>query len=251
MGGKKEWFEDEQFWLNYAPVMFDEQQWAQARGIAQQVFQIAGLKKGDAVLDACCGPGRISVELALLGLNVTGVDITQPFLDAARETAEAESVEIELLNQDMRQFSSRKKFDAAVNIYNSFGYCDSIEDDMKILKHICASLRKNGTFVLECISREIAVQSFTEGEWFERAGMTVLTEFSVCGAWEGLNSKWILIDKNGKRISHEFVQRLYSAAELRDRMVSQCGFSSAHVFGGFYGEPYDQNAKTMVIAAKK
>lgn len=251
MKERKEWFEDEHFWLNYGPVMFDGQQWAQARGIAEQVFQIAGLNKGDAVLDACCGPGRISVELALLGLNVTGVDIMQPFLDAARETAEDESVKLELLNRDMRTFSSRKKFDAAVNIYNSFGYCDLIEDDLLILKRICTSLKKGGTFILECISRETAVRYFTEGEWFERAGMTVLTEFSVSGAWEGLNSKWILIDKDGKRISHEFVQRLYSAAELRDCLVSRCGFSSARVFGGFYGEPYDQNAKTMVIVAKK
>lgn len=105
--------------------------------------------------------------------------------------------------------------------------------------------------MLECISRETAVKYFTEGEWFERAGMTVLTEFKVQGAWEGLVSKWILIGKDGKRIKHEFVQRLYSAAELRDILCKECGFSSAQVFGGFCGEPYDQNAKTMVIAAKK
>ena len=48
---------------------------------------------------------------------------------------------------------------------------------------------------------------------FERAGKTVLTQFSVVGAWEGLRSKWILISPDGKRMTHEFVQRLYSAAD--------------------------------------
>ena len=122
---------------------------------------------------------------------------------------------------------------------------------MKILENVFRSLKKGGTFILECISREIAVRYFTEGEWFERAGKTVLTHFDVVGAWEGLRSKWILIDnKDGSRLEHEFVQRLYSAAELRDKML-EIGFESAEVFGGFSLSPYDQNAKTMVIVAKK
>lgn len=245
-----EWFENENFWLNYGPIMFDSQHWAEARGIAQRCTDIAKLGRGDSVLDVCCGPGRISVELALCGMNVTGVDITQPFLDAAAETAEDENVSLNLINADMRKFSSRKKFDAAVNIYNSFGYCDSVSDDTLILKKVAAALKKGGTFILECISRETAVKYFTEGEWFERAGKTVLTEFKVTGAWEGLSSKWILIDSDGKRMEHVFVQRLYSAAELRDTML-HCGFSEAEVYGGFDLSAYDQNAKTMVIVAKK
>lgn len=245
-----EWFENENFWLNYGPIMFDSQHWAEARGIAQRCTDIAKLGRGDSVLDVCCGPGRISVELALCGMEVTGVDITQPFLDAAAETAEDENVFLTLINADMRKFSSRKKFDAAVNIYNSFGYCDSVSDDTLILKKVAAALKKGGTFILECISRETAVKYFTEGEWFERAGKTVLTEFKVTGAWEGLSSKWILIDSDGKRMEHVFVQRLYSAAELRDTML-HCGFSEASVYGGFDLSAYDQNAKTMVIVAKK
>lgn len=247
---RQEWFENQDFWLNYGPVMFDSQHWAEAEGIAMQCCSIAGLKKGSSVLDACCGPGRISVELALCGMNVTGVDITQPFLDAARETAEDEGISITLVNHDMRTYSPEKPFDAAINVYNSFGYCDSIADDTKILEQIYKALKDGGTFILECISRETAVKYFTEGEWFERAGMTVLTDFSVAGAWEGLRSRWILIDAEGKRTEHEFIQRLYSAAELRDRLRG-IGYKSAEVYGGFDLSPYDHKAKTMVIVARK
>ena len=246
-----EWFEDDDFWVNYSPIMFDSQHWAEAHGIASACVAISGAKSGDKVLDVCCGLGRISLELAQAGLCVTGVDITQPLLDAARESAEAEGVAVELVNCDMRTFDGAEQFSLAVNIYNSFGYCDKISDDTKILENVFRSLKKGGTFILECISREIAVRYFTEGEWFERAGKTVLTHFEVIGAWEGLLSKWILIDnQDGSRIEHEFVQRLYSAAELRDKLIS-IGFSSAEVYGGFSLTPYDQNAKTMVIVAKK
>lgn len=248
----KEWFQNEDFWLEYGPIMFDEQHWAEAKGIAKALCSLADLDKGSSVLDVCCGPGRISVELALLGMDVTGVDITQPFLDAAVETALDEGVQVKVINQDMRSFKSPGGilYDAAVNLYNSFGYCDSLDDDRAILQSVFNSLKDGGTFIIECISRETAALHFTAGEWFERAGKKVLTDFGIVGVWEGLRSRWILIDGKGRRIEHEFVQRLYSALELKDILL-KIGFSDIQIYGGYDLRPYDQNAETMVIAAHK
>ena len=246
----EEWFEKENFWLEYGPIMFDAQHWAEAPGVAEAVCKIAELSAGSSILDACCGPGRVSVEFALLGLKVTGVDIMQSFLDAAKETADDEGVPLELIRADMRTYESAKKFDAACNLYTSFGYCSSVEEDLKIIKSIAKCVKPGGCFVMELLSREVAVRNFIEGEWFERAGKTVLTEFTVEGAWEGLRSRWILIDnKTGRRIEHCFVQRLYSAPELRN-LVLGCGFESVEIFGGFDLSKYDQNAKTMVLVAR-
>ena len=247
---KKQWFENESFWQNFGPVMFDSQRWAEAPGIAESVIKIAGLTKGSSVLDAGCGPGRISVELAAKGLDVTGVDIIQSELDAAKDSADAEGVKLDLINCDLRSFKSQKKFDCAINLYTSFGYCDTIEEDFQILKNIADSLRDNGFFILECTSRETAILYFTDGEWFERSGLTVLTQFSVEGAWEGLRSKWTIINRDGQRIEHEFVQRLYSAIELK-RMMIRAGFNSVEIYGNYDFSAYNEHAKTMVIVAKK
>jgi len=230
--------------------MFDAPKWAEAPGVAEAVCKIAGLSKGASVLDAGCGPGRISIELALRGLKVTGVDLIQSELDAAKESAADENVKIEWIKDDLRTFTSKKKFDAAINLYTSFGYCDTIEEDIQILRRICDCVKDGGFFILECVSRETAIKFWTEGEWFERAGMTVLTQFSVEGAWEGLRSKWILLGKDGGRIEHEFVQRLYSAVELK-RLILASGFKSGEIYGGFNFEPYNQNMSTMVIVARK
>lgn len=254
LGGarKHEWFEKESFWENFGPIMFDSKRWAEAPTVAADICKIAGLGKHSSILDAGCGPGRISVELAILGLDVTGVDLIQPELDAAAESAADEGVDLNLVRADLRTYTTDRKFDAAVNLYTSFGYCDTIEEDLAILKHIAAAVKDNGWFIMECTSRETAVKYFTEGEWFERAGKTVLTQFTVEGAWEGLRSKWILIDnKDGSRIEHEFVQRLYSAVELRRMLTAACGFKSAEVYGDFDFSPYNQNARTMIIVARK
>ncbi len=248
---KQEWFEKDDFWLNFGPIMFDEQRWAEASTVANQIKVLANLHNNSSILDAGCGPGRISIDFALLGLDVTGVDLIKPFLQTAKESADAEGVPITLVQTDLREFESEKKFDCAVNLYTSFGYCDNKKDDELILRRIAGTVKDNGCFIMECLSREIAVRDFTEGEWFERAGKTVLTKFTVEGAWEGLRSNWTLVDNStGERLTHEFVQRLYSAVELREILLT-CGYKTVEIYGDFDKSPYDHTARTMVLLCKK
>lgn len=250
-----EWFESEEFWKNYAPIMFDEQKWAEAPAVAQKVKEIANLKEGDTILDAGCGVGRISVELALLDLDVTGVDIIQSELDTAEEYAKDCDAKIRFIKDDLRYFDIKKhnlqKFDCVVDLYTSFGYCDTEEEDTMILQSIFDSLKNGGTFILENLSREVAIRYFTKGEEFERAGKIVTTDFGVVGAWEGLRSHWILKDIQTEQIiDHEFVQRLYSAAELKKTLL-KIGFKSVEIFGDFMSNPYDENMATMVLVCRK
>lgn len=247
---QKQWFENEEFWKRFAPIMFDAERWAEAPCVAEYIVKNASLEKGSAILDAGCGPGRISLALASLGMDVTGVDIIQSELDAAKESADDEGLPITFLNKDLRFFRAKRKFDCAVNLFTSFGYCDTCQEDFSILKNIARALKKGGTFILETTCRETAILYFTEGEQFERNGLSVTTHFSVEGAWEGLRSNWTITDKNGGIYTHEFVQRLYAATELRDMML-KAGFKTAVITGDFDGSPYNQHARTAVITAQK
>lgn len=254
-----QWFESENFWTQFAPIMFDDARWAEAPTVAQYVKDIAKLAPGSKVLDAGCGLGRISVELAALDLDVTGVDIIQSELDAAQDSAQAEGVELTLVNHDLRTFHAPNQFDCAVNLYTSFGYCDTIDEDMQILRNIAESVKPGGTFIMECTSRETAILYWTPGEEFERAGYKVVTHFEVTGAWEGLKSQWTLYpaDADIKKtpapqpvVDHTFIQRLYPATFLRNKLM-EFGFSKAEVYGDFDFSPYNENARTMVLIGRK
>lgn len=249
-----EWFESEKFWTQYAPIMFDDARWEEAPTVAQYVKDIAHLAPGSKVLDAGCGLGRISVELAALGLDVTGVDIIQSELEAARDSAEAEGVELTLVNHDLRTYSAPDQFDCAINLFTSFGYCDTVEEDMQILRNIANSVKPGGTFIMECTSRETAIMYWTPGEEFERAGFKVVTHFEVVGAWEGLRSQWTLYPLDSKDnqsvIDHTFIQRLYPATFLRDKLL-EMGFSKADICGDYDLSPYDEHARTMILIARK
>jgi SAM-dependent methyltransferase len=242
-----EWFEDEKFWAAYASTMFDEERWAEVPEIVDRIERLARPAPGAAVLDACCGPGRHSIELASRGYRVTGVDITEVYLEAARASAEG-LPDVRFIRADIRKFEERGEFDLAINLFTSFGYFAKPEDDLEALRRIRTSLKPGGKLVLETQGKETTVRDFVEGESFERAGCQVRTEYSVVGPWEGLRERWILEREGSPEADFSFVLRLYSAVEMRASLL-QAGFETADIFGDLDGSPYDQRAKSLVALA--
>jgi SAM-dependent methyltransferase len=258
----EEWFNDASFWKNFAPIIFDDKHWSEVPEVADSVTRLAGLQLYSAsagaasprALDLCCGMGRITAELARRGFAMTGVDITESLLETAREDALYEGLDIEYVQADARTFVRSGFFDTAVNLYISFGYFENPEDDLLLARNVYESLKPGGSFIVETLGKEIAVRDFTPGEWFERAGYTVLTEYEAVDSWAALKNRWILIPKaerpNGTRIEKTFTQRLYAATELRS-LLFEAGFAGVELYGGWDERDYDQNAEILIAVGRK
>ncbi|MDR0323440.1 MAG: class I SAM-dependent methyltransferase [Treponema sp.] len=240
--------------------MFDDSHWAEVPAVADGVTRLSRFdlysetsnqkySSPPKILDLCCGFGRISAELARRGFAVTGVDITESYLRTAREEASYENLNIEYINADAREFVRPDVFDTAVSLYISLGYFSNQKDDFLLVKNVYESLKTGGSFIIETLGKEIAVRDFIEGEWFERAGFTVLTEYKPLDSWTLLDNRWILI-KDGSRMEKTFTQRLYSASELR-AMLLEAGFCEVEIFGDWDESPYDHKAKKLIAAARK
>jgi SAM-dependent methyltransferase len=259
----EEWFIDSNFWGNFAPIIFDDKHWSEVPEVADSVTRLAGLRLyasaslasgGPRALDLCCGMGRITAELARRGFAMTGVDITESFLETAREDALYEGLDIEYVQADARSFVRPGFFDTAVNLYISFGYFENPEDDLLLARNVYESLKPGGSFIVETLGKEIAVRDFTPGEWFERAGYTMLTEYEAVDSWAALKNRWILIPKaerpNGTRIEKTFTQRLYAATELR-ALLLKAGFAGVELYGGWDERKYDQDAEILIAVGRK
>jgi SAM-dependent methyltransferase len=240
--------------------MFDDAHWKEVPAVADGITRLANfdfygetskpqVNANPKILDLCCGFGRISAELARRGFSVTGVDITESYLQTAKEEADLENLNIEYIKADAREFVRKDFFDLAVNLYISFGYFENQKDDLLLARNAYESLKDGGSFIIETLGKEIAIRDFVETEWFERAGFTVLTQYESLDSWTFLKNRWILV-KDGKRIEKVFTQRLYSASELRSLLL-EAGFSKVDIFGDWDESPYDRRATKLIAVGRK
>ena len=138
-----EWFLDETFWAVMHPIIFPESSYAAAAEHVANLPALTGCTV-EAALDLACGPGRYAIPLALRGFAVTGVDCTPFLLNKAREYAASAQVDIELVQEDMRRFTRPHAFDLAVNLFTSFGYFDSPQENRSVLQNVYVSRRRGG-----------------------------------------------------------------------------------------------------------
>ncbi len=64
------------------------------------VWDLAEISPGDMILDMGCGTGNYSLELALCGCRVTGVDTAEGMLAEAKRKAKALNLSIDWLQAD-------------------------------------------------------------------------------------------------------------------------------------------------------
>ena len=101
------------------------------------------------LLDICCGEGRHAAEMSSRGYAVTGVDRDEPAIARARVNAPAARFVI----ADMRELAMfAAPFDAAVCLWQSFGYFDS-DTNAAIVRDIASLLRPSGRLVLDVYHR--------------------------------------------------------------------------------------------------
>lgn len=242
------WYEDDEFWETSVGWMLRARVDAAASEI-EKALALTGVSPPGAALDLGCGIGRHSLELARRGFKVTGVDRTRPFLEEARRSAEAEGLDVELIEEDMRRFRRSEAFDLAVNLLTSFGYFEDPDDDRRVALNLFESLRPGGVALLDMMGKENLARIFNAREWTEKDGEIWLYERKLDRSWSWLENRWIVI-KDGERKEFTLSHRLYSASELI-RLLSECGFASVDAYGDLGGAPYDHQASRLVVVARK
>jgi SAM-dependent methyltransferase len=245
----KPWYEQDTFWNTVASVLFTERRWSDAPTEVERVVSLLELEPGAHVLDLCCGVGRHSLELARRGFQVTGVDRTQPYLDRASRQAEAEGLKAEFVQEDVRNFCGPDTFDAAVNLFTSFGYFEDPEEDRQVATNVYRSLKSGGAFLIDMMGKEILARVFRERDWDEENGVLILEERKITKNWSWMESRWIIFADNN-RAEVNFAHRIYSAVELAS-LLTDCGFAHVDAYGDLEGSAYDHLARRLVVVARK
>ncbi len=242
-----EWFADESFWETLYPFLFPTERIEAAADELDRILELIDFE-GREVLDLCCGPGRHAVDLARRGFAVTGVDRSPFLLAKAEERAAANSVEVEWVLSDMRDFSRPDGFDLVINLFTSFGYFDDPADDLRVLQNIKVSLRPGGCLVMQIAGKEQVARVFqpSSADEIEGAGL-IVQQREVYDDWSRIRNTWTVI-RDGEATSLEFHHTIYSARELKDLLAS-VGFNELRVYGDLDGNPYGPGAERLVVVA--
>ena len=207
------------------------------------------LQPGSDVLDVPCGEGRIGRGLAKLGHHVTGVDITERFLDEGRRRAEANGLEMRFLAGDMRALTFDDEFDAAMNVWGSFGYFDA-DGDRAVAEGVARALRPAGRFLIETISLETVLPDFREQLWNRMGDTLVLHDNRFDHERSRVETEWTFIGPNGEREVRDSSIRVYSYAELTE-LLREAGFVSFDAYDTRSGEPFGLGADRLTLVATK
>ena len=216
------------------------------------VHRVLQLRRDAEVLDLCCGHGRHAVILALTGLRVTGLDLSEAYLERAAAIAASAGVDLPLVRSDMRELPFEGRFDAVINIFTSFGYLNSDEEDQKVLHQVAKALKPGGQFLIDLINREWVVSNYVREERKVVPNGTVYEERrEIDLLLSRINNSFTVTSPDGTAHHTDGLTiRLYSLTELV-RKLEAAGLVYRTVYGGYELERYGVESRRMIVVADK
>ncbi|NQU63354.1 MAG: class I SAM-dependent methyltransferase, partial [SAR324 cluster bacterium] len=118
--------------------------------------------KNSTILDLCCGQGRHTFELARRDFsNLYGLDRSHYLINKAKIANRKVGHNIIFKEGDARKLSfPTDMFDFVLLAGNSFGYFESVKDDLTVLKEINRILKPFGKLLIDITDGEYTRENF-------------------------------------------------------------------------------------------
>ncbi|GER85872.1 methyltransferase type 11 [Dictyobacter vulcani] len=216
----------------------------------EAVIKLLHLKPGDSVLDLCCGYGRHALALAHYGCQVTGLDLSPVLLARAQSNAREQNLQLRWLESDMRNIHFSDEFTAIINMFTSFGYFSSDDENQKVLQQIARALKPGGLFLLETSYQPRVIRTTApHGIIRYPDGLIVLEERHVDLLTSHNEVRITLIEPEGKQRQHFQSIRMYTLTELA-RMLSTAGLELQAYYGDLDASPLTLESRLVIISQK-
>jgi SAM-dependent methyltransferase len=223
--------------------------------------------KSDGVLEVACGTGRVTIQLAKDGIDITGFDLSPELLEFAHNKSLG-MPNVNWLVGDMRTFEVGRQFGFVISPGHSFQFMTTPDDQVKCLEQIKAHLVPDGIFVLHIDHQDfdwIAGLLKNEKPVFQKSNRithpTTNQEFIRSWGWTfepvtqtaTVQVNWEEIDENGSIIQIWKMEpkQLHCIFPFEmEHLLKLVGFSIEAVYGDFFKSELTSQSGQMIWVAR-
>jgi SAM-dependent methyltransferase len=192
------------------------------------------------LVELAVGNGRVAIPVAqATGRTVIGIDSSPAMLEAARVRAVEAGVELELHEGDMRGLTVAEPAALVYCPFRALLHLPTWADRRRTFERVAASLRPGGRFAWNAFAFDHAIAARLDGQHQEEPAPHTL-RYAV-----GDNRIDITLDDGG-------TSSLWWATKNEWLgLIDVAGLELEAAFGGFDGEPLDDDSREYVFIARR
>ena len=224
------------------------------------------IASGGPVLELGCGTGRVSIPTAAAGIEVVGVDTSQPMLEVARRKAKADGVtsKCRFRQGNMCTIRLGRHFPLVTIPFRSFQSLLTVAEQRQALATAEAHLAPDAVLALDTFAPDVRMLAMDDPTPFHVQDVPQPDSGNTFVVW-GQNRWDHLKQTNDARLILEeldpggqMLRRLYRDYTLRytfpfemHHLLEACGFTVEAVYGDFEGGPVTSDSTDLVWLARQ
>lgn len=225
---------------------------------ADFIERVCDIKPGMNLLDIASGNGRLSIEFAKRGYNVTGIDKGIAPIDFSKKTAKLQNVKnVEFIYGNAADIQLPQKHNCAIIIFGALANFTH-DEALKLIEKLAASLVSPGYLVIElcCLTDNVTCDYqewyFSDtGLWGDSAYFVLMESFfNVQDSFMAIRH-WIIDLASGVLRMVTGREQYYDLDSIESLLILG-GFKLEKTFGNWDdSKAYSFPAENMIVIAKK
>ncbi|MDH5367961.1 MAG: class I SAM-dependent methyltransferase [Cyclobacteriaceae bacterium] len=245
MRNGQEWF-GEWFDSPYYHILYKDRDYTEAHSFIDNISNYLNFDPSQKIMDLACGKGRHSIYLNKKGFNVVGLDLSPANVKFAIKYS---NDRLQFFEHDMRNIFRENEFDYVLNMFTSFGYFNTEQENQLAISNVAKGLKTGGQFILDFLNPYKVIHHLTPEEIKIKEGIEFHITKEVNN--EGYIIKNIKFDDIGSQFSF---QEKVKAIRRKEFLLyfDNAGLEVEEIFGDYFLSPYDcDHSERMIFIAKK
>ena len=228
-----------ELWANVYDQIFPA--FADQEDCIEALAEMAG---GGRVLELAIGTGRVALPLIESGVDVEGVDVSEPMVAKLRNKPGGDRVKVTM--GDFADVPVEGRFRLVFVVFNTLFALVTQEDQLRCFENVAAHLEPGGAFVLECFHPDLTLYDRgqhvrTEESTTDRVRLT-LSRLDL--AAQRIDSNHLILSAGSYEMLPVHI-RFAWPAEL-DLMARLAGLRLRQRRGGWKGQPFTSESRKHI-----